>query len=75
MWTRNKRKWTGKDGAPGDSQRTKKERETEEGMGRQHHRMDRTHDGRGAQTCRRQGRMETTGFQLIIGAPTATAMG
>ena len=44
-------------------------------MGRQHHRMDRTQDGRGDQTCRRQGRMETTGFQLIIGAPTATAMG
>ena len=62
----------GEDNSAGDSERSKKERKTEEEMGRYHQGMDgngllRFHKG-----SRRQGRVEMYCCNVICGAPTTS---
>ena len=64
--------WHGKDNSAGDSERTKKERETEEEMGRYNQRMDRHEVWRFPEGSGRNGRVERYRCNVICGSPMTT---
>ena len=64
--------WHGEDNSARDSERSKKERKTEEEMGRQHQGMDRNWVWRFHESSGRQGRMEKYCCNIICGAPTTS---
>ena len=69
VWPHFKILWHGEDNSAGDSERSKKERKTEEKMGRQHQGMDRNGVWRFPGGSGRQGRMERYCCHVIGGAP------
>ena len=56
------------------SERGKKTRQTEEEVGRQHHRMDRPGVCQVPEGSGEEGKMEETGCGIIFGAPTTLAV-
>ena len=62
----------GEDNSTGDSERSKKERKTEEKMGRQHQGMDGNGVWRFPEGSGRQGRVERYCCNVIRGAPTTS---
>ena len=70
VWTHLKILWHGEDISAGDSERSKKERRTEEEMGRLHQGMDGNGVWRFPECSGRQGRAEMYCCNVISGAPT-----
>ena len=68
VWPHLKILWHGEDNSSGDSERSKKERKTEE-MGRQHQGMDGNGVWRFPEGSGRQGRVERYCCKIICGAP------
>ena len=64
--------WDGEDNSARDSERSKKERKTQEEMGRSHQGMDGNGVWRFPESSGRQGRMERYCWNVICGA-TATS--
>ena len=72
VWQHLKILWYGEDNSAEDSERSKKERKTEEKMGRLHQRMDRNGIWRFPEGSRRQGRIERYCCNVICGTPTTS---
>ena len=70
VWLYLKILWYGEGNSAGDSERSKKERTTEEEMGRKHRGMDRNWVWRFPEGNRRQGKAERYVYSVICGAPT-----
>ena len=72
VWPHHKIRCHGEDNSTGDSERRKKERKTEEDMGRLHQGMDRNGLWRFHEVSGRQGRMERYCCNVMYGAPKTT---
>ena len=72
VWPHLKILWHGEDNSAGDNERSKKERKTEEEMGRQHQGMDRNGVLRFLEGSGRQRRMERYCCNVICGTPTTS---
>ena len=72
VWPHLKILWHGEDNSARDSERSQKERETEEEMGREHQGMDGNGVWSFPEGSRRQGRMERYCCNVICGAQTTS---
>ena len=70
VWPHLKILWHGKDNSAGDSERSKKERKTEEEIWRWHQGMDRTGVWRFPEGSRRQGKVKRYCCNIVYGALT-----
>ena len=72
VWPHLKILWHGEDNSAGDRERSKKERKTEEEMGRLHQGMDENRVWRFPEGSRRQGMVKRYCCNVICGAPTTS---
>ena len=72
VWPHLKLLWHGEDNFARDNERSKKERKTEEEMGREHQGMDGNGVWRFPEGSGRQGRRERYCCKVICGAPTTS---